>query len=71
MDPNFFVASRRRRSELPGQKVSVNDRFKSYYSNMLGPFLLEGMEFKVVSCQQQKPCLKLYVDKVQLLYMYG
>ena len=43
MDPNFFVASRR--SKLPGQRLSVNDRFKAQYSNMLSPFLLEGRDF--------------------------
>ena len=42
MDPNFFVASRRRK--LPGQQLLVNDRFKAQYSNMLCPFLLEGMD---------------------------
>ena len=44
MDPNFFVASRRFR--LPGQQLSVNDRFKAWYSNMLCPFLLEGMDVR-------------------------
>ena len=38
MDPNFFVVSRR--SKLPGKRLSVTDRFKAQYSNMLAPFRL-------------------------------
>ncbi|XP_070206302.1 sacsin-like [Littorina saxatilis] len=40
MDPNFFVASPRARR--PGQQLSVTDRFRAQYSNMLAPFTLEG-----------------------------
>ncbi|XP_070206314.1 sacsin-like [Littorina saxatilis] len=40
MDPNFFVASPRARR--PGQQLSVTDRFRAQYSNMLSPFMLEA-----------------------------
>ncbi|XP_070206296.1 sacsin-like [Littorina saxatilis] len=40
MDPNFFVASPRARR--PGQQLSVTDRFRAQYSNMLAPLLLEA-----------------------------
>ncbi|KAK7488212.1 hypothetical protein BaRGS_00020519, partial [Batillaria attramentaria] len=39
LDPNFFVAGRRR---LPGIRLKVDDRFQSEYPDMLAPFVVNG-----------------------------